>query len=59
MKRKTRHSVKVTFKSGDSFVTTINGTKKEVREYYRIGSKMNVGLGPDDNIDTIIGVKFV
>jgi hypothetical protein len=31
---KNKHTVKVFFEDGNSLITTINGTEKEIREYY-------------------------
>lgn len=41
-------TVKVTYTDGDYTVTRINATLDESRNYYGIGSWINVGDGPRD-----------
>ena len=52
--------VKVTFDDGDYLKTRINGkTEDDVRDYYSVGSTLNVGSGPNDNIKTITKVEIL
>lgn len=41
-------TVKVSFKNGNYFITRINGTESEIRHYYEIGSRFNIGSVEDD-----------
>ncbi len=43
-----RHSVKVTFQTGQTLFTEINGTRREIEDYYRVGKVFNVGSGEND-----------
>lgn len=49
-------TVKVLYASGDSTTTRFNGTIADARQYFRIGTSVNVGIGPEDNMQTIIAV---
>ena len=40
-------SARVTFKNGDIITTNINGTDKEIKEYYGIGKIFNFGIDGD------------
>lgn len=52
-----RHIIKVFFENGDSFITGINGTVKEIKSYY-IGNIFNIGC-VDDNLQKAIKVDFL
>jgi hypothetical protein len=39
--------VKVVLEDGDSFTTSITGTKKTIEEYYAIGKLLNMGVAED------------
>ena len=54
-----RYVVRVTMDDGDTFTTSINGTRAEVEAYYRIGTIFNVGLGPDDNMRRVVRLDFI
>lgn len=50
--------IKVNFVGGNYIETSFNGTDAEIREYYRVGSRMNVGRGPDDYFETVESVEI-
>lgn len=50
--------VKVILSDGDSFETGINATPDEAKKYYQIGSRINVGIGPNDNMKQIKAVEI-
>lgn len=50
--------VKVLLSDGDSFETGINATPAEAKKYYQIGSWLNVGIGPNDNMSQIKAVEI-
>ena len=43
------HVVRVTMEDGNSFVTTINGSKSDVEAYY-LGNTFNMGIGGRDKM---------
>jgi hypothetical protein len=56
-------AVKVTFADGNTITTGINGTEKEIRDYYAIGNMFNLGTGadgePEDNIQKVTALEFL
>ena len=50
-------SVTVTFTDGETIKTRINGSNDTIREYYAVGSQMNVG-SVQDNYKTIEKVEI-
>jgi hypothetical protein len=50
--------IRVTYSDGDTTETEINGSRREIERYY-LGEAFNVGLGPDDNIQTAVKVEFL
>lgn len=42
--------VTVVFKGGNFIETNMNGTDEEIRNYYKVGSKFNIGSGEHDKI---------
>jgi hypothetical protein len=54
-----KHFVRVTFDDGDFIETSINGTEAEVRAYYAVGRQFNIGLGPLDNMRTVVSLEFI
>jgi hypothetical protein len=47
-------SAQVFFNNGDDLITSINGTDKEIKEYYAVGRTFNVGDGfGGDKITTV------
>jgi len=51
-------TVKVSFSNGDHFITRINATFEEAKDYYE-GQIFNVGLGPNDNMQRCTGVELL
>jgi hypothetical protein len=51
--------VKVTFSDGDIITTRMNATEQEAREYYPIGSWINVGDGPRDLMKQVKSIEIV
>lgn len=49
---------KVTFEDGDWLTTGFNGTLADAEKYY-LGQTFNVGLGPDDNLQTAVKVELL
>jgi hypothetical protein len=50
--------VRITFADGNTITTRINGTEQEIRDYYKIGSKFNLGTVGDD-LQSVVDVEFV
>lgn len=48
-------SVTVKYENGDVVNTSVakHLTDEEIRDYFKVGTKVNVGIGPQDNIQTI------
>lgn len=53
-----RRYIKITFASGETLSTWINGSESEILAYY-IGQKFNLGIGPQDRWDTATDVEFL
>jgi hypothetical protein len=53
-----RRVVRVTYANDDTVTTEINGTEAEIRRYY-LGNQFNLGIGPDDNLQTAVAVDFI
>lgn len=51
-------AIKVTFDTGDHLVTSINGSKDEIRAYY-VGNAFNLGQGEEDKMATAVSVAFL
>lgn len=45
--------VRVTLADGNTITTRINGTDEEIRQYYRVGSLLNVGTVYDDMVKIV------
>ena len=52
------HEVKVTFDNGDYLYTEINGTAKEIINYYQ-GKIFNLGNGENDLMAICTTVEFI
>ncbi len=51
-----QHTVRVKLSDGDSFITGINGTKEEIRDYY-FGGRF---VAQDENtLRTVTALKFI
>jgi hypothetical protein len=48
-------SVTVKYENGDVVNTSVakHLTDEEIRDYFKVGTKVNVGIGPQDNMQTI------
>lgn len=53
-----RKFCKVTAECGYTWSTDINGTDQEIRDYFRIGSFINVGSGENDKMVKIAKVQI-
>lgn len=51
-------TVKVTFEDGNSLVTSINGTKSNIQDYYKIGNTFNLGTDLD-NLQKVKTLEFL
>ena len=51
-------TVKVFLADGNSFITYINGTEREIRQYYCEGAMLNIGTVEDD-IQVVTMVKIL
>ena len=49
-------SAKITYSDGTVINTSLaaNLTDKEIRDYFKIGRQLNIGNGPNDNLQTIV-----
>lgn len=47
---------KVTFENGLNYITSINGTKKEIEDYY-LGNVFNVGQGENDDMQKCVSCE--
>lgn len=57
-----RQIVRVELADGNSFTTEINGTRQQVRDYYRIGNLFNVGWAGElleDNMQAVKNLVFL
>ena len=54
-----RHTVAVNYSDGDCIVTEINGTKAVIQEYFAVGNIFNIGIGPDDNLQSVTSLVFI
>lgn len=45
--------VRVTLADGNTITTRINGTDEDIRQYYRVGSFLNVGTVYDDMVKIV------
>ncbi len=54
-------AVKVTYDNGDVITTSMaaNLTDKNIKEYFRIGKKFNIGSGERDKIVAVKKVKIL
>lgn len=50
---------RVTYSDGQVIDTTINGSYKEIREYFAIGKSFNIGSGENDNMQTVAKLEFI
>ena len=48
-------SAKITYSDGTVITTSLAGhlTDKEIHDYFKIGKAINIGSGPNDNMQTI------
>jgi hypothetical protein len=53
-----RRHIKVTFEDGNTIETPINGTKKEIRDYY-VDKYFNMGVGDEDKMVKALSVEFL
>jgi len=44
----------ITYSDGTIITTSINGTHKEIKNYFRIGRVFNVGSGENDKMAKVI-----
>lgn len=51
-------TVKVTYANGDSITTGINGSDDEIRQYFAIGRRFNIG-SDDDNMQAVTALDFL
>lgn len=53
--------VKVTYSNGDETTTSVNPSvsDEDIKKYFEVGKKVNVGIGPEDNMQTITSVQIV
>lgn len=49
-------TAKVIYANGNVITTSINGTDDEIREYFAIGRKFNIGNGEQDDLQSVIGL---
>lgn len=53
-------TVKVTFNTGDTLTTAINGTDEEIRAYYQTGRQFNLGDGAGgDRMARVVLCEFI
>ena len=58
--KRVRHVVRVHFVNGDSFISDINGTKAEVKRYYKIGRQFNLGgSNGRDAMQSVTSLEFL
>lgn len=53
------HEVKIYFSNGDTISTKMNGSKKQIRQYYKKGKSFNLGVGSKDDITKVKKVRFL
>ena len=58
LERCTEKVVVVHLADGDAITTRIHGTEQDIRDYYRIGSCLNMGAA-DDRLVEIVAVDIV
>ena len=58
LERCTEKVVVVRLSDGDTITTRIHGTEKDIRDYYRIGSCLNMGAAGDRLVE-IVAVDIV
>lgn len=51
--------IKITYSDGTIIETNINGTNKEIKEYYKIGRTFNIGDGEKDKLARIKKVEIL
>lgn len=49
----TEKVVVVRLSDGDTITTRIHGTEKDIRDYYRIGSRLNMGADGDRMVEIV------
>ena len=52
-------TVKVALTDGDYFYTKMNATEQEARDYYPVGSWLNIGDGPRDLMKQVESVEII
>lgn len=58
MTNKEQHSIRVYFENGAEIITTVNGTVREITDYYKLGKKFNVSLNSEDVISKVSALQF-
>ena len=53
-----RHNVKVTYSDNTTITTAINGSIKEIENYYKIGSVFNTGM-VTDSLQSVTKLEFI
>lgn len=51
--------VKITYSDGIIIETDINGTNKEIKEYFKIGRVFNIGNGEKDKLARVKKVEIL
>lgn len=51
-------TARVTFENGNVITTRMNASEETIREYYKVGSQMNIGTVHDD-FETIASVDII
>ena len=51
--------VRITYSNGVVIETNINGTNKEIKDYYKIGQVVNIGNGEKDRLTRIKKVEIL
>lgn len=61
LKEATFRSVKVTYSNGTSMTTSLNPkvTDAEIKQYFRIGQRVNIGSGENDKVVKITNVEIL
>lgn len=48
----------VKYSNGDHISTSINGTEKEIKEYFKVGKSFNIG-SVSDNVQQVVECKVI
>lgn len=52
-------NVKVKYANGDVVYTSINGTREEILEYFKVGKTFNIGSSGHDDIQAIVSCEIL